>query len=597
MIRIKGHLYHKHNKCTEEDRLKWKNNNDLIWRYFDKGDLYTERCKFCKIICYEPYIPNLKSHLQRHNQEIRAAIQEEIANKSLSQYFKIDEEKFSASCKHCYYKMDIFYGTDELIHHIYFIKNESIRSGQEPEDNDVNRMTQQSINHENTNNFTVQCNIDSCYQTYQINTINNNIMIKTIKRHLYHKHEIWNEEDRLKWKKWDNDLIWRYFDKVGLYKEKCKFCNNSFFLSYTPKLKDHLRDFHRQEIRAMIRKEIADNLLSQYFKIDEEKFSASCKCCYYRMDIFYGTDKLMHHIHFQRNQCLSFRTRFEDNNVNRMIQQSIGNENTSTSSHHDYINIPAPRNQDQQRMMHQFVAAENVSTSSHNDDTNWQALGYQVDQQRMTHQFMASENVATSSHNDDTNWQALGYQINQQRSYCVRRDASKVKLNVINLFSLLLENDRKSFNIILSYVGHVKDQVLIKYVQSSTIFTLCLNYSSNTRTYFIVENIFEVYSLKAGRAEGRRTPQCSFSEFEDGLPVPADIRFSEATARRESLEGAIKVHYFNNRTDSSEPAASDDRKQHPLAAGQAVKKCRNPVFPIIGCVPAVFLAQCSYPLQ
>jgi len=81
------------------------------------------------------------------------------------------------------------------------------------------------------------------------------------------------------------------------------------------------------------------------------------------------------------------------------------------------------------------------------------------------------------------------------------------------------------------------------------------------------------------------------------VAVPADIRFNEITARGESLEGAIKVHYFNNRTDSSEPVASDDRKQHPLAAGQAVKKCRNPVFPIIGCVPAVFLAQCSYPLQ
>ena len=46
------------------------------------------------------------------------------------------------------------------------------------------------------------------------------------------------------------------------------------------------------------------------------------------------------------------------------------------------------------------------------------------------------------------------------------------------------------------------------------------------------------------------------------------------------------MHYFNNRSDSSEPAAPDDRKQHPLASGQTVKKCRNPVFPIIGCVPA-----------
>lgn len=82
------------------------------------------------------------------------------------------------------------------------------------------------------------------------------------------------------------------------------------------------------------------------------------------------------------------------------------------------------------------------------------------------------------------------------------------------------------------------------------------------------------------------------------VTTPAGTRFSRTTTRGKSpWSGAIKVHYFNNRTDSSKPTAPDDRKQHPLAAGQAVKKCRNPVFPIIGCVPAVFLAQCSYPLQ
>lgn len=78
------------------------------------------------------------------------------------------------------------------------------------------------------------------------------------------------------------------------------------------------------------------------------------------------------------------------------------------------------------------------------------------------------------------------------------------------------------------------------------------------------------------------------------LPTPDSIR---TEARVEGPKRVIKVHYFNNWTDSSEPTAPDDRKQHPLATGQAVKKCRNPVFPIIGCVPAVFLAQCSYPLQ
>ncbi|EGI59979.1 hypothetical protein G5I_11766 [Acromyrmex echinatior] len=265
----------------------------------------------------------------------------------------------------------------------------------------------------------------------------------------------------------------------------------------------------------------------------------------------------------------SLKSRQKPKDVNTMTQQSIPEENTGIHSYHN-IDKQAPRNQDQQRTMQQSVAAENVTISSYNDDTNWQAVGYQIDQQRMMHQFVMAENVATSSHNDDTNW-LLDVNLDLGDN-CIRRDGSQVRHPVLELQK---KNDRKFFDIILSYVGNAKDQVLVKYVQSSTIFTLRLNYSSNTRTYFIVENIFEVYSLKAGRAEGRRTPQCSFSEFEDGLLVPADIRFNEATARGESLEGAIKVHYFNNRTDSSELAASDDRKQHPLAAGQAEARIKK----------------------
>jgi len=58
-------------------------------------------------------------HLRKkHNQEIRAAVQEEIANKSLSQYFDIHEEEFSARCKCCNVEKNIFYGTDALIYHM-----------------------------------------------------------------------------------------------------------------------------------------------------------------------------------------------------------------------------------------------------------------------------------------------------------------------------------------------------------------------------------------------------------------------------------------------------------------------------------------------
>ena len=156
------------------------------------------------------------------------------------------------------------------------------------------------------NNCIVQCNINNCDQTYIIRKKRTNRWIKTIKKHLYYKHKIWNEQDLLKWEN-DNNLIWRYFDKVGLYKEKCKFCNNSFFVSYIPVLRDHLRQCHLQTIRAMIRKEIANTSLSQYFKINEENFSARCKRCNDKMDILYGTDKLVHHIHFQKDRCLRYQ--------------------------------------------------------------------------------------------------------------------------------------------------------------------------------------------------------------------------------------------------------------------------------------------------
>jgi len=99
----------------------------LIWQYFDRGNLYTAKCKFCGNFIRQSYVPFIKLHLQSHRQEIRAGIQKEIANKSLSQYFEIYEEEFSAWCKRCNVKLDIFYGTDALMHHICFKKNKSLR--------------------------------------------------------------------------------------------------------------------------------------------------------------------------------------------------------------------------------------------------------------------------------------------------------------------------------------------------------------------------------------------------------------------------------------------------------------------------------------
>ncbi|KYN40782.1 hypothetical protein ALC56_04822 [Trachymyrmex septentrionalis] len=347
IMTMKGHLYHEHGKYDEQDRLKWLNDNDLIWRYFDKANLYTANCNFCGSLFRQSYVPLIKSHLQNHRQEIKVGVQKEIADKSLSQYYIIDMEEFIARCKRCNDKMDIFYGTDALTHHNCLKKNQCLRSGQKPEDNNVSRITQQSTATENANT-SYHDDINSQPENRENQQRSKDRMIVIIKGHLYHEHGKYDEEDRLKWEN-NNDLIWRYFDKEGLYKEKCKFCYDSLSVSYTPSLRDHLRQYHRKKIRADVRKEIADKSLSQYFEIHEEEFSAWCKRCNHKMDIFYGTNALTHHICLKKNQRLRPGQKSEDNNVNRMTQQSTITENRNTSSHHDDINSQPGNRENQPR--------------------------------------------------------------------------------------------------------------------------------------------------------------------------------------------------------------------------------------------------------
>ncbi|KYN36408.1 hypothetical protein ALC56_09368 [Trachymyrmex septentrionalis] len=389
---IKGHLYHMHNIWTEEDRLKWENDNNLLWKYIDKMNLYTSKCKFCKKIYHEPYIPNLKQHLKiYHYQEIKVVIEKEIANQALWQYFEI-QEIFTARCKCCNDEINIFYGTDVLIHHTCkVLYQDYLRYRNQLEDNNVNIMTQQSVADENTStnshhdninrqipenreneqsdtsrncvnimaiqeisdswvwkhvyildDFTVQCN--NCNKSYKYEKYTS---ITIIKGHLYHMHNIWTEEDRLKWEN-DNHLLWKYNDKVDLYKSRCKFCNNISLQSYIPLLKKHIKYCHIQEIRAIIREEIANKLsLSQNFEIHEENFSALCKRCNDKINIFYGIDFLIHHMQ-SCNKCLRYRNQLEDNNINRITQQSIADENTSTNSHHDNINRQTIGNRENQ---------------------------------------------------------------------------------------------------------------------------------------------------------------------------------------------------------------------------------------------------------
>ena len=193
---------------------------------------------------------------------------------------------------------------------------------------------------------TVQCNINNCNTIFY--THDSHMALAKIKGHLYHIHKMWTEEDRLKWEN-DDHLLWKYFDKVDFYTSKCKFCKKISKQSYIPDLKTHLyQNLHIQEIKAAIYDEIANKSLSQYFEFNEENFSAWCKCCYnYEEDIFYGTDALIRHI--QSDECIEDRNRFKDNSVNRMTQQSIADENASTSSHHDNINRQAPINRENEQ--------------------------------------------------------------------------------------------------------------------------------------------------------------------------------------------------------------------------------------------------------
>lgn len=163
--------------------------------------------------------------------------------------------------------------------------------------------------------------------------------IGVIKAHLYHKHGKYVEEDRLKWEK-NNHEIWRYFDKVDLYEEKCKFCDNLLYQAYMQGIKQHLVKYHRQEITAAVRKEIENKSLSQYFKFFEEEFNAVCKRCNIDINIFYGTDNLIQHNNVWHPE--------DNKNVNRMIQ-SIVEENTGTCSHHDNINRYVPENRENQQ--------------------------------------------------------------------------------------------------------------------------------------------------------------------------------------------------------------------------------------------------------
>jgi len=55
---MKEHLYHYYKIYNEEDRLKWETDN-LVWRYFDKINLYVEKLNFLAF-CFSKHIIKFK---------------------------------------------------------------------------------------------------------------------------------------------------------------------------------------------------------------------------------------------------------------------------------------------------------------------------------------------------------------------------------------------------------------------------------------------------------------------------------------------------------------------------------------------------------
>ena len=123
-----SHLYLQHEIYNEEEKLRWKNNDNMIWRYFKKTDLYIIRCIFCKVLYFFEHNSLLEKHLKRkHSQEVAAMIQTDIANNSLSEYFTISVKHFTVECNHCRYSIDVL--SNQIIKYLKIHYNHHVNSG------------------------------------------------------------------------------------------------------------------------------------------------------------------------------------------------------------------------------------------------------------------------------------------------------------------------------------------------------------------------------------------------------------------------------------------------------------------------------------
>jgi len=121
--RAPAHLYGTHKMTDQEAMLRWNNDNNSLFQYFSKKDLYSAECKFCGKLINSAYNKrNLQIHFQYvHSKEV-SAIREEITRAWVSPHFAFDY-RCKINCMHCKYSGKIYDGVGVLENHLKEVHN------------------------------------------------------------------------------------------------------------------------------------------------------------------------------------------------------------------------------------------------------------------------------------------------------------------------------------------------------------------------------------------------------------------------------------------------------------------------------------------
>jgi len=148
------HLYRNHDIIDQKAMLKWNNDDDLIWQYFSKIELFIAECKLCGYLLTAYIKNNLQQHLKsQYHLQLVAAKRKRITRTWVSQHVTFDLDNCDIYCMHCMYSVKIHDGVDVLKNHLikkhnHLIKkhiNEDLEFHGKTENYNVDATTQQSI--------------------------------------------------------------------------------------------------------------------------------------------------------------------------------------------------------------------------------------------------------------------------------------------------------------------------------------------------------------------------------------------------------------------------------------------------------------------